>query len=403
MREASQFPLYQMDFTVTQVGSWPRSEELLAALREKRMGRLSREDFDAIADREILRCLRHQEEVGVDLVVDGELRRDNFYSFLADKVEGTKLMSLAEMLDTVEDKAAFEEMLETLDAPAFAIRNPTCVGKLNRRETLAVDDLRFVRRHTDKPVKVTLPGPYLLTRAMWVTAHTQEVYGDKPVMAEDVVRILREELADLAAEGADFVQFDEPVLTEVVHSGDSKKRTFMCATLATRRDPGEELAYASELMNRVVAGFEDQLRLGIHVCRGNWSKREDVLITGDYQPLVDCFRRMNLHQYVLEYATPRAGELDVIGRALGDREIGLGCINPRTDEVETPESIVERATEAMAFWKPSQISLNPDCGFGCFANRCVNEEAIAVEKLRSMTEAARRLRADFPTSRSYSA
>jgi len=392
-----------MDFTVTQVGSWPRSEELLAALREKRMGRLSREDFDAIADREILRCLRHQEEVGVDLVVDGELRRDNFYSFLADKVEGTKLMSLAEMLDTVEDKAAFEEMLETLDAPAFAIRNPTCVGKLNRRETLAVDDLRFVRRHTDKPVKVTLPGPYLLTRAMWVTAHTQEVYGDKPVMAEDVVRILREELADLAAEGADFVQFDEPVLTEVVHSGDSKKRTFMCATLATRRDPGEELAYASELMNRVVAGFEDQLRLGIHVCRGNWSKREDVLITGDYQPLVDCFRRMNLHQYVLEYATPRAGELDVIGRALGDREIGLGCINPRTDEVETPESIVERATEAMAFWKPSQISLNPDCGFGCFANRCVNEEAIAVEKLRSMTEAARRLRADFPTSRSYSA
>jgi 5-methyltetrahydropteroyltriglutamate--homocysteine methyltransferase len=382
-----------MDFTVTQVGSWPRSEELLAALREKRMGRLSREAFDAVADREIIRCLRHQEEAGVDLVVDGELRRDNFYSFLADKVEGTQLMSLAEMLDTVEDKAAFEEMLETLDAPAFAIRNPTCVGKLNRRETLAVDDLRFVRRHTDRPVKVTLPGPYLLTRAMWVTAHTKEVYGDKPVMADDVVRILREELADLVAEGADFVQFDEPVLTEVVHSGDSNKRTFMCATLATRRDPGEELAYASELMNRVVAGFEDKLRLGIHVCRGNWSKREDVLITGDYQPLVECFRRMNLNQYVLEYATPRAGELDVIGRALGDREIGLGCINPRTDEAETPESIVERATEALAYWSPSQITLNPDCGFGCFANRCVNEEAVAVAKLHSMTEAARRLRA----------
>ena len=136
-------------------------------------------------------------------------------------------MSLAEMLDTVEDKAAFEEMLQTLDAPAFAIRNPTCVGKLKRREPLAVDDLRFLRTLTDKPVKVTLPGPYLLTRAMWVTAHTQGAYGDKPVMAEDVVRILREELEDLAAAGADFVQFDEPVLTEVVHSGDNKRRTFM--------------------------------------------------------------------------------------------------------------------------------------------------------------------------------
>ncbi len=381
-----------IDFAVTQVGSWPRSETLIAALREKRMGRITREEFDVVADREIIRCLEHQADAGLDIVVDGELRRDNFYSFITDKVEGTQLMSLAEMLDTVEDKAAFEEMLETLDAPAFAIRNPTCVGKLRRREPLAVGDLRFVRKHTDRAVKVTLPGPYLLTRAMWVTAHSQSAYGDKPVMADDVVAILREELADLVAEGADFIQFDEPVLTEIVHSGDSKKRTFMCATLATRRDPGEELAYAAELMNRVVAGFEDKVRLGIHVCRGNWSKREDVLIVGDYQPLVECFKSMNLHQYVLEYATPRAGELDVIGRSLGDREIGLGCINPRTDEAESPESIVERATEAMAYWKPSQIFLNPDCGFGCFANRCVNEEGVAVAKLRAMTEAARRLR-----------
>jgi 5-methyltetrahydropteroyltriglutamate--homocysteine methyltransferase len=214
-------------FAVTQVGSWPRPERLLAALREKRMGRMSAAEFNAAADEEVRRCVDIQEEAGVDIVVDGELRRDNFYSFITDKVEGTRLMSLAEMLDTVEDKAAFEEMLQTLDAPAFAIRNPTCVGKLRRREPLAVDDLRFVRRLTDKPVKVTLPGPYLLTRAMWVTAHSRDAYGDKPVMAEDVIAILREELADLVSEGADFVQFDEPVLTEIVHSGDTKRRTFM--------------------------------------------------------------------------------------------------------------------------------------------------------------------------------
>jgi methionine synthase II (cobalamin-independent) len=205
-------------FQVTQVGSWPRSEKMLAALRERRMGRLSRGDFDAIADGEIQRCVDYQREAGVDVYVDGELRRDNFYSFLTDKVEGTRLMSLAEMLDTVEDKAAFEEMLQTLDAPAFAIRNPTCVGKLK---------LRYLRSITDAPVKITLPGPYLLTRAMWVTAHSTAAYGDKPVMAEDVIQILRDELEDLAAEKVEFVQFDEPVLTEVVHSGDTKRRTFM--------------------------------------------------------------------------------------------------------------------------------------------------------------------------------
>lgn len=116
------------------------------------------------------------------------------------------------------------------------------------------------------------------------------------------------------------------------------------------------------------------------------------MITGDYQPLVDCFREMHCRQFVLEYCTPRAGELDVIGRSLGAREIGLGVVNPRTDAAEAPESIVARAREALQFWKPEQIYLNPDCGFACFANRSVNVEEIAAAKLRSMVEAARRLR-----------
>jgi methionine synthase II (cobalamin-independent) len=200
---------------------------MLAALREKRLGRLSHDDFESVAENEIRRCVQLQIDAGVDIVVDGELRRDNFYSFITDKVQGTQLMSLAEMLDTVDDKAAFEEMLQTLDAPAFAIRNPTCTGKLQRRSPLAVDDLKFLRTLTDKPIKITLPGPYLLTRAMWVTSFTSSIYGDKPVMADDVVAILREELAELIQAGVEFVQFDEPVLTEVVHSSDDKQRTFM--------------------------------------------------------------------------------------------------------------------------------------------------------------------------------
>lgn len=214
-------------FTVTQVGSWPRSRELLRALRDKQQGRLTRAGFDAVADEEVRRCVALQVEAGVDVVVDGEHRRDNFYSFVADKLDGTRLMSLAEMLDTVEDKAAFEEMLSTLDVPASAIRNPTCTGRLSRREPLAVDDLRFVQQLTDKPVKVSLPGPYLLTRAMWVGAYSRQGYADKTEMGDDVVRILREELVELRDAGASFVQFDEPVLTEIVMSEDCNRRTFM--------------------------------------------------------------------------------------------------------------------------------------------------------------------------------
>lgn len=214
-------------FTVTQVGSWPRSKQMLSALRDRQRGRIGRAEFDAVADGEVRRTVRLQIEAGVDVVVDGEHRRDNFYSFVTEKLEGTRLLSLADLLETVEDKASFEEMLTTLDVPASAIRNPTCVGKLSRRGSLAAEDLAFVRSLTDRPVKVTLPGPYLLTRAMWVGALSKAAYRDKTEMAEDVVRILREELGDLVREGAAFVQFDEPVLTEVVFSEERSRRTFM--------------------------------------------------------------------------------------------------------------------------------------------------------------------------------
>lgn len=147
-------------------------------------------------------------------------------------------------------------------------------------------------------------------------------------------------------------------------------------------------------MNRVLAGFEGQVRTGLHICRGNWSKREDVLISGDYQPLVACLRMTRVDQLVLEYATPRAGDLSVVGSALAEREIGLGCVNPRTDSAESPESIVERTREALGYWAPEKVFLNPDCGFGCFANRCVNDEQVAAAKLRSMVAAAEQLRSD---------
>jgi 5-methyltetrahydropteroyltriglutamate--homocysteine methyltransferase len=214
-------------FTTTQVGSWPRSRTMLKALRNHQKGRISRREFDRVADDEIRRCVELQHEAGLEIVTDGELRRDSFYSFVTDKLDGTAMHSLADLLETVEDKASFEEMLHTLDVPASAIHNPTCVGRLSRREPLAVNDLRFLKTITDRPIKVTLPGPYLLTRSMWVSSLSKAGYADKVEMGEDVVRILRDELCELRDEGAAFIQFDEPVLTEVVLSEENDRRTFM--------------------------------------------------------------------------------------------------------------------------------------------------------------------------------
>ncbi len=149
--------------------------------------------------------------------------------------------------------------------------------------------------------------------------------------------------------------------------------------------------YAAELLNRVVGGV-DGLRIGLHVCRGNWSRDESVLLAGDYAPLVPAFARMDVGQLVLEFATPRAGELDDVGRALGHKEIGLGVVNPRTAEVESVASIVERVEHALQFYPPAQIFLNPDCGFGTFASRPIADADTAAAKLRRMVESAARLR-----------
>jgi 5-methyltetrahydropteroyltriglutamate--homocysteine methyltransferase len=384
-------------FPVTMVGSWTRSPELLRAQSRKQRGRISAAEFERVADKAVLETLRLQEEAGVDLVTDGEQRRDNFYSFVAEKLDGVRLMSLAEMLDLVEDKDGFERILQTLDVPAFAIRNPTCVGKIERRAPLALDEYLFLRRHTDRPIKVPLPGPYLLTRAMWVKEATRAAYPTKEDLAEDVVRILRQEVSELRDAGADFVQFDEPVLTELVFT-QGQTRTFMCAALAARKDPAEELEFAVDLINRVVAGL-DGVRIGLHVCRGNWSQKEQILLKGSYHPLAPYLARLNVRQLVLEFATPRAGELRAL---LGVREIverkelGLGVVNPRTPETEPVKAILERVEEALQYLPPERIFLNPDCGFGTFSSRPMNSVEEAIRKLEALAQASAVLRAEYP-------
>ncbi len=380
-------------FPVTTVGSWPRSTALIRALRAKQSGEMSERDFDAIADQEVIASLRSQEDAGVDIVTDGEQRRDNFYSFAVDKLSGMRLMKVSELLDYAKDRARMEEVLRALDVPAFAIKSPIVLGKLGKRDGLALDELAFMKRHTDRQIKIPLPGPYMLTRSSWFEGLSDKVYDSPEELAGDVVRILREEVLALKAQGADFIQFDEPILSQVVF-GEESTETFMCAALPQRRDPTEELEFAVRLMNETMEGISG-IKTGVHVCRGNWSRREDVLLTGNYGPMLPYLVQMNIDQLVLECATPRAGEMEVFKEYRNEKEIGLGVVNPRTDEVESPEEIVARVKEILKYFDPDKVYLNPDCGFGTFAARNVNPPATAEKKLEAMARAAARLRAEY--------
>ena len=161
--------------------------------------------------------------------------------------------------------------------------------------------------------------------------------------------------------------------------------------MATRRDAGSELDFAVDIINRIVDGI-DGIRIGVHVCRGNWSKKDEVHLSGDYAPLVPSLSKLNVQQFVLEFATPRAGDFAIVGEALNDREIGLGVVIPRTDEIESVDYVVGKVERALQHYKPEQIFLNPDCGFGTFSRRCVSDEPTAVAKIKRLVEASQVLR-----------
>ena len=380
-------------FPVTTVGSWPRSTSLIRALRAKQNGEMADADFDRIADQEVISCLRAQEEAGVDIVTDGEQRRDNFYSYAVDKLTGMQLMKVSDLLDFAKDRARMEEVLRALDVPAFAIKSPIVVGKLGKKNGLSLDELSFMKQHTDRPIKIPIPGPYMLTRSSWFEGLSDKVYDSPEELAKDVVAILREEVLNLKELGCDFVQFDEPILSQTVY-GEESTETFMCAALPQRRDPTEELEFAVRLMNETMEGISG-IRTGVHVCRGNWSRKEDVLLVGNYGPMLPHLMQMNIDQLVLECATPRAGEMEVFKEYANEKEIGLGVVNPRTDEIETPDEIVTRVKEILQYFDPEKVYLNPDCGFGTFAERNVNTPEIAEKKLQVMSQAAVKLRAEF--------
>ena len=382
-------------FAVTGVGSWPRPGWLVRALHERLAGRLSEEEFDRDADDAVRLAVAAQERAGVDLVTDGEQRRDNYASFVAGRLDNCQLVPVTDLLPYVSDPEHFAEELRALDVPADRVRHPAVFGRIGRSRPLAGHELRFLRTVTDKPIKVALPGPYLLTRTMWLECVSDKAYPDRESLARDVVAVLREEAEYLLAAGAAVVQFDEPVLTEVVFARPAAaRRSFMCGALGDRKEPAEELAFAGAVLRAVLAGLPKE-RVALHVCRGNWSRDEGVALAGPYTPLVPLLATLPVGTFFLEFATPRAGDLAPLAELPAGCKVGVGVVNQKLDRVEPVEEIVAKAEAAARLLGPDRVLLNPDCGFATFADSPVSSAAVAEAKLGAIAQAARVLRGRY--------
>ena len=368
------------------VGSWPRPRWMLQAVHDSLEGRLADADFHATADDAVRLAVDAQLRAGVDVLTDGEQRRDSYASFVGSLLDNCQLIPLSDLTAMVDDPDKFERELRALDVPAAEVRHPVVFGHLGRSRSLAVHELAFVRECADRPVKVSIPGPYLLTRTMWLDCLEEMPYNTREDLARDVVRVLREELHFLLAAGASLVQFDEPVLTEVVFGAQSGNRSFMCGALSEKLEPGPELDFAVGLLNEVTHGLPSD-RLGLHVCRGNWTPDESAALAGDYAPLLDALSRAEVGTLFLELSTPRAGEAAVLKALPDDKRIAVGVVNQKLDTVESLEEVRGRIEQAVSLFGEERVLLTPDCGFATFADNPVASARTAEAKLRVIAHA----------------
>jgi len=337
-------------FPTTLVGSYPQPEWLIdrkklagrfpPRVRAKELWRVPEPLLAQAQEDATLLAIRAQEEAGLDIITDGEIRRESYSNRFATALEG---------VDIDNPGAA-------LDRSGHPNPVPRIVGKIRRKHAVEVEDLKFLRAHTQKAVKMTVPGPFTMSQQA-----QNDYYKSEEEAAMDYAAAVNEEIRDLFSAGADIVQIDEPYM----QARPEKARQFGLAAL-----------------NRALQGVEGTT--AVHICFG-YAAVIHVRPTG-YSflgELAGCSCR----QVSIETAQ---SNLDCsVLKTLPGKKIILGVIDLNDMTVETPNKVAERIRRALPYVKAEDVIVAPDCGMKYLPRE------VAFGKMRAMSEAAKILRREF--------
>ena len=337
-------------FPCTLVGSYPQPDWLIdrkalagrfpPRTRARELWRVAEPYLeDALKDATRL-AVNDQMRAGIDIVTDGEIRRESYSNFFATALEGVD----------------FENPGEALDRSGEPVKVPRVVGPLRRRKPVCLDDVRFLRSLTGQSIKYTVPGPFTMSQQA-----KNEYYKSDAECALAYAAALNEEIKDLFAAGADVIQLDEP---------------YMQARAAKAE------AYGIEALNRAVEGVKG--KTAVHICFGYAALIHERPAAYSFLPQL---ARANVTQISIETAQ---SNLDCsILRELPGKEIMLGVIDLSTRDIETVEVVKERVRRALPHIDAQKIILAPDCGMKYLPRE------VAFGKLHAMSEAAKELRAEL--------
>jgi 5-methyltetrahydropteroyltriglutamate--homocysteine methyltransferase len=355
------------------VGSLLRPPELLEAQRLHGEGSLSKAELERAEDRAVDRALSLQEEAGLDVVTDGEMRRLSFQSQLPASVDGFAPWDLDAFL--WGDWHSDETGDLSIARPPIAV-----VDKLRRRRFLSAGELAYALERTDRILKVTLPSPSLFAN-FWDPERSTGAYRSLESFLADVAEILREEADELARLGARYLQLDAPHYPLLV---DPTWRDFY----ESRGWPAERWLELGLELDQHVMGARPGLTWGFHLCRGNQASR--WLVSGGYEWLAErIFAKLQVERLLLEYDDERSGGFEPLAQVPEQTTCVLGLVTTKSGRRETVDELATRIHEAATVVPLERLALSPQCGFATSVVGNTLTMADQAAKLRTIVETAR--------------
>ncbi len=330
------------------IGSYAWPAWLHTALEAARRGEYGPDDLRETQDDAVDMAIRDQEDAGVDIITDGEMRRVGFFTAeFYGHMTGLRELPPRRKIGVVgHDQRESYEAVEPITAPEG-------LGLL--------EEFAYVRTRTTRPIKMPCPGPFTLAGRIKPGA----IYRDRVDVAYALAEIINRELRALVQAGATFIQLDEP--SYAVHAQAGSPAEFV------------------RLFNHTVAGVE--ARIGLHLCFGNYVGRPVARRT--YRPLFPHILEVHADELALEFANREMAEIELWREFASDKTLAAGLVDVKNYYIETPEDVAEHIRRALQVVPPEQLTITPDCGFSQTARWA------ARAKLWAMVEGTRIVRREL--------
>ena len=358
-------PAYRADH----VGSFLRPKELLDARHDG----AGPETLRAIEDREILRILAKQRDLGFELFTDGEFRRGGFMTDLTDAVEG---------FDQGEAVARSWNAAGTATTVAPSAVKGIVTQKLRQTRRLTALELPFLKSHSPGPIKMTLPSATQFPAIAYKKGISESAYPNHSAFLQDVVGIVKSETAYLAEEGVAYIQIDAPRYSYYL---DPKWRDFLRAEFGEPDRLLDEAIAADNACFR--AARKPGVTLAIHLCRGN--NRSQWYAAGGYDAIAEkLFSELDVDRFLLEYDDERSGTFEPLRFVPKGKTVVLGLVSSKRPQLESQAELVQRIHEASKYVPLENLALSPQCGFASMAEGNLLTEDDQWAKLRLVAETA---------------